>query len=69
MEEDIVSEGVINTAIISLGMINRTWSERRKVRFRSAVEDHPECHYRGENCKKEKEIEETVLGNDSWKNS
>lgn len=52
MEEDIVSEGVINTAIIRLGMINRTWSEGSKVRFRSAVVDHPECHYRGENCKK-----------------
>lgn len=33
MEEDIVSEGVINTAIIRLGMINRTWSERSKVKL------------------------------------
>lgn len=69
MEEDIVSEGVINTAIIRLGMINRTWSERSKVRFRSAVVDHPECHYRGENCKKEQEIEEIVLENDRWKDN
>lgn len=64
MEEDIVSEGVINTAIIRLGMINRTWSERSKVKFRSAVVDYPECHYRGENYKKEQEIEEIIWGND-----
>lgn len=69
MEEDIVSEGVINTAIIRFGMINRTWSERSKVRFRTAVVDHPECHYRGENCKKEKEIVEIVLRNDRWKDT
>jgi len=52
VEEDIVSEGVINTAIIRFDRINRTRSERSKVRFQSAVEDHPECHYRGENCEK-----------------
>ena len=69
MEEDIVSEGVINTAIIRMGMINRTWSERSKVRFRSAMVDHPECHYRGENCKNEQEIEEIVLENDRCKDS
>lgn len=54
MEEDIVSEGVINTAIIRMVMINRTWPERIKVKFRSAVLDHPECHYRGENRKKKR---------------
>lgn len=63
MEEDIVSEGVINTANIRMVMINRTWPERIKVKFRNAVLDHPECHYSGENCKKEQEMEEIILRN------
>lgn len=67
MEEDIVSEGVINTAIIRLVMINRTWPESIKVKFRSAVLDHTECHYRGENGKKEQEIEKIILRKDRWK--
>lgn len=64
MEEDIVSESVINTAIIRMVMINRTWPERIKVKFRSAMLDHPECYHRDENCKKEQEIEQIILRND-----
>lgn len=56
MEEDIVSEGVINTTIIRLCMINRTWPGKGKVRFRRALVDHPEHHYRGESFKKDQEM-------------